>query len=112
LRLGANIMVTAENVQVCGISAVPRGQGTASSFYRPRGGGLQSCCTVLGYVLRCSVQRRDGWPSWRILLLAGRHGESCACLGAASRVVVWEPLVWSLSVRQVEGWANEGLEVT
>jgi hypothetical protein len=28
-----------------------------------------------------------------------RHGESCACPGAALRVVVWEPPVWSLVIR-------------
>jgi hypothetical protein len=31
---------------VC-LSSSPCGQGTAPSFYRPRGGGLQSCRTVL-----------------------------------------------------------------
>jgi hypothetical protein len=30
--------------------------------------------------------------------------------GAASRIVVWEPLVWSSSVHQLEGWADGGLE--
>jgi hypothetical protein len=54
----------------------------------------------------------SGRPSWRILLIAGRRGESCAPPGAASRVVVWEPLVWSSLVRQLEGWADGGLEVT
>jgi hypothetical protein len=39
---------------------------------------------------------------------AARRGESCACPGAASRVAVWEPLVWSSSVRQLKGWADEG----
>jgi hypothetical protein len=28
------------------------------------------------------------WPSWRILLLAGRHGVPCIHPGAASRVAV------------------------
>jgi hypothetical protein len=37
--------------------------------------------------------------------------ESCACPGVASRVVVWEPLVWSSSVRQLEGWADGRLEI-
>jgi hypothetical protein len=26
-------------------------------------------------------------------------------------VVVWEPLIWSLFVRQLESWADGGLEV-
>jgi hypothetical protein len=44
-------------------------------------------------------------------LTYGRHhGESCACPGAASRVVVQELLVWSSSVCQLEGWADGGLE--
>jgi hypothetical protein len=29
------------------LSVIPRGQGTASSFYRPKGGGLQSCRAAL-----------------------------------------------------------------
>jgi hypothetical protein len=32
---------------VFAIVLVPRGKGTASSFYRPRGGSLQVCRTVL-----------------------------------------------------------------
>jgi hypothetical protein len=38
----------------------------------------------------------------------GRRGESCACPGAASRVVVWES---SSSVNQFRRWADGGLEV-
>jgi hypothetical protein len=34
-------------VQVSSYLSSPRGQGTASSFYKPRGGGLQSCRTIL-----------------------------------------------------------------
>jgi hypothetical protein len=44
------------------------------------------------------------------LASGGRCGKSCACPGAASRVVVWEILVWSSSVRQLEGRADGGLE--
>jgi hypothetical protein len=36
----------------------------------------------------------------------GRRGKSGACPGAASRVVVRELLVWSPSVRRLEGWAD------
>jgi hypothetical protein len=54
---------------------------------------------------------RSGWPSWRILLPVGRCCESCARPEAASRVAVWELLVWSSCVRQLEGWADGGLEV-
>jgi hypothetical protein len=45
LRQSVNIVVKAESVWVCTVS-VRRGKGTASSFYRPRGGSLQSCRTV------------------------------------------------------------------
>jgi hypothetical protein len=40
------------------------------------------------------------------LASVGRHGESCAYLGAASRVATWELLVWSPFVRRLEGWAD------
>jgi hypothetical protein len=45
------------------------------------------------------------------LASGGRRGESCAYPGAVSRVVAWEPLVRSSCVRQLEGWADGGLEV-
>jgi hypothetical protein len=45
------------------------------------------------------------------LASSGRRGESCARLGATSRVALWKPLVWSSSVRQLEVWADGGLEV-
>jgi hypothetical protein len=40
------------------------------------------------------------------LAFGGHRGKSCACPGAALRVVVWELLVWSSSVRRLEGWAD------
>jgi hypothetical protein len=40
------------------------------------------------------------------LTFGGHRGKSCACLGAALRVVVWELLIWSSSVRRLEGWAD------
>jgi hypothetical protein len=40
-------MVKAVNVRVCLLPSSHCGKGTASSFYRPRGGNLQACCTVL-----------------------------------------------------------------
>jgi hypothetical protein len=51
----ANIVVKAEKCECATICFLPCGQGTDSSFYRPRGGGLQSCCTVLDYVWRYGV---------------------------------------------------------
>jgi hypothetical protein len=44
------------------------------------------------------------------LASGGRHGKSCACPGAASRVATWELLVWSPSIRRLESWADRGLE--
>jgi hypothetical protein len=44
------------------------------------------------------------------LASSGCHGESCARPGAASRVAVWELLVWSPSVRRLKGWADGGPE--
>jgi hypothetical protein len=52
----------------------------------------------------------SGWLSWRILLLAGRRGESYARTGAASRAAPWELAVWSPSVRWLEGAADGRLE--
>jgi hypothetical protein len=40
------------------------------------------------------------------LASGGRSGESCACPGVVWMVVVWEPPIWSMSVRQLEGWAD------
>jgi hypothetical protein len=44
------------------------------------------------------------------LASGGRRGESCDCPGAASRVVARELLIWSPSVRLLEGWADGGSE--
>jgi hypothetical protein len=45
------------------------------------------------------------------MLLAERRCESYTRPGAASRVAVWELLVWSSCIRQLEGWADGELEV-
>jgi hypothetical protein len=45
------------------------------------------------------------------LAFGGCRGESCACPGAVSRAVAWEPLVRSLCMRQLEDWADGGMEV-
>jgi hypothetical protein len=47
LRRSANIGGEGGNVQVSRYLSSPCGQGTASSFYKPRGGGLQSCRMAL-----------------------------------------------------------------
>jgi hypothetical protein len=74
-------------------SSSPRGQGTASSFYRPRGGGLQSCRAAL--CATCSSMAHNVMELTVVLtnLASGGHrGESCARPGAASRVVALELL--------------------
>jgi hypothetical protein len=79
------------------LSVVPRGQGTSPSFYRPRRGGLQSCCTILitcggmAYntvelmaVLANLCSRRT---SWRVLflLMSGFEG---GCMGTSRLVFI------------------------
>jgi hypothetical protein len=91
------------------LSVLSRGQGTASSFYRPRGGGLQSCRMALSATyggMAHSVM--ESMTVWANIASAGRRDESCACPEAASRVATWELLVWSPSVRRFEGWADGG----
>jgi hypothetical protein len=79
---------------------ITRSQGTASSFYRPRGGSLQSCYTVLsatyGGMAHSVVELMVVVAN---LAPCGHRGESCTCPGATSRVAVWELPVRSSSVR-------------
>jgi hypothetical protein len=87
------------NVPVCSYPFAPLRPGDRPSFYRPRGGGLQSCHTVL---ITCSgmVYNTVEWMAVLANLTpVGRHGESCSRPGAASRVAVWELHVWLPSVR-------------
>jgi hypothetical protein len=70
---------------------------------------------VTQFHLRVAVWRttlHSRRPSWRILLLAERHDVSCIRPGAASRVAVWEPLLWSSCVRQLKGRADRRPAVT
>jgi hypothetical protein len=77
----------------------PRGQGTASSFYGPKGGGLQLCRTVLITYGGMVYNVAELMAVMANLAPVGRRGESCALPGAASRVAVRELPVWSPSVR-------------
>jgi hypothetical protein len=72
----------------------PRGQGTVSSFYRPRRGGLQSCRTALSATCD-SVAHSVVELTVVLVNLAsgGCRGGSCARPGAASRVVELELLL-------------------
>jgi hypothetical protein len=66
----------------------PRGQGTASSFYRARGGGLQSRRVALSAVCGSMAYNVVELISVLANLAFGRHRDgSCARLGATSRVV-------------------------
>jgi hypothetical protein len=84
----------------------PRGQGTASSFYRPRVGGLQLCRTVLTTCGGMVYSATEWMAVLANLALVVRHGDSCSRPGAASRVAVWELLIRSPSVRWPKGSAD------
>jgi hypothetical protein len=47
IEASSNIVMKAVSVRVCLLLSSPCGKGTASSFYRPRGGSLQACRAVL-----------------------------------------------------------------
>jgi hypothetical protein len=99
LRQSANIVSVGRNVQVFSYPPPPPRLGDRPPFYRPRGGGLQSCRVVL---IMCGGMAYSAVELMAVLANlapAGRHGVSCSRLGAASRVVVWELPVWSPSVR-------------
>jgi hypothetical protein len=87
-------------VQASSYLSSPYGQGSASSFYRPRGGDLQSCRTVLratyGVMVHSAMELMVVLVN---LAPVGCRGESCTRPGASSRVTVWELPVWSPSVR-------------
>jgi hypothetical protein len=95
-------------MRVSSYPSSPHGQGTASSFYRPRGGGLQSCHTA-----RSATYGGMAHSVVELIVIlmnlasGGRRGESCVRLGVASRVAAWELLVWSPSVCRLEGSAEE-----
>jgi hypothetical protein len=65
----------------------PRGPGTASSFYR-RGGGLQSHRMALALHMAAWRSVAELMVVLENLAFSGRRGESCACPGEVSRVVV------------------------
>jgi hypothetical protein len=89
IEASANIVVKAESVQVSVVHPPPGGQGTAPPFIGQGGGNLHR---VALFYLCVEVWRIAPWSrqlSWRILLLAGRHGASCAHPEAVSRVAAW-----------------------
>jgi hypothetical protein len=88
--------------ETCKCAAIPppRDRGTVSSFYRPRGGGLQSYHTVLSTTYGGMAHSVAGlMVVLENLAPDRRHGESCTRPGAASRVRVWEIPVPSPFVR-------------
>jgi hypothetical protein len=84
----------------CALSVVPCGRGTASSFYRPRGGSLQSRCTVLatcgGMVYSATewiavlANLTSGGASLRVLY-PSRSGFEGSSMGVSPFVVVRVP---------------------
>jgi hypothetical protein len=92
------------------LSVAPRGQGTASSFYRPRGGGLQSC--RVGLSATCGSMAHSVVELTVVsanLTSGGRRGGSCARPGATSRVLAIELLLGrgpyaDSRVRLTEDW--------
>jgi hypothetical protein len=87
-------------VQVFSYPLSPRSQGTAFSFYSPRGGGLQSCRMALSATYGGMAHSVVELMVVLANLAPSRHlGESYTRPGAASRVAAWELLVWSPSVR-------------
>jgi hypothetical protein len=83
-------VVKAENVQVRCYPSSPCGRGAASSFYSPRGGGLQSYHTALSATYGGMAHSvAELMVVLTNLAPVGRRGESCTRSGAALRVVVW-----------------------
>jgi hypothetical protein len=108
LRQSANTVDEGGKVRVGSYPSSPRSQETSSS-YKPRGNGLQSCCTTLSATYGGMAHSVMELIVVLVNLASGgRRGESCARLGAASRVAAWDLLVWSPSVRRLEGWADGG----
>jgi hypothetical protein len=85
LRLSANIVGEGRGASGL-LSVVPHGQGTASSFYRTRGGDLQSCCA--GLSATCGSMAHSVVELTVVLTNLASGGRP----GAASRVVVLELL--------------------
>jgi hypothetical protein len=81
----------------------PCRQGAASTFYRTRGGGLLSCRTALSATYGGMDTVTEVMIVLANLAPGGCRGESYTRPGAASRVAAWELLVWSPSVRRLEG---------
>jgi hypothetical protein len=90
-------VVKAENVPVCSSPSSSRGQGTTPSFYRPRGGELQLCRTVLA-MCGGMVYNTMEWVAVLANLTSGGASQCVMCLprsafegsgvGASSLVVV------------------------
>jgi hypothetical protein len=87
-------------VQVCRYPSSPCGHGTASSFYRPRRGGLQSCRMALALIWwhgaqcrgvdGCPGESRFGQASWQVLCLS-RSGFKGSDVGASRLVSIRTP---------------------
>jgi hypothetical protein len=88
LRLSANIVGEGGDASELLSVVVPRGQGTTSSFYRARGGGLQSHRVALSPACGSMTYNVVELTSVLANLTSGRRRDrSCDRPGAASRVV-------------------------
>jgi hypothetical protein len=86
----------------------PCGQGTASSFYRPRGGDSQSCRVALSAVCGSMVYIVMDLTAVMENLASGRRrGGSCARPGAASRVVALESSFDRCPYANSRAWLTE-----
>jgi hypothetical protein len=91
LRQSANIVGEGGNASELAVRRPPCGQGTASSFYRARGGSLQSRRMALSDV--CGNMAYNVVELTTIMANPAsvkHHGGYCARPGAASRVVASE----------------------
>jgi hypothetical protein len=95
-------------VRVSSYTSCPRDQGTASSFYRPRGDGLQSCRVALSVVYGSMAHSVMELTVVLANLVSGeRRGGSCACPGVVSRVVALELLLGRRSYADSRGRLRE-----
>jgi hypothetical protein len=101
LRQSVNIVDEGGNMQVSSYLSSPAARGLPPPFI---GQGE----AVYSHAAGLWALHRVAWCTELMVVLVnlasgGRRGEPCARLGAASRVVAWELLVWLPSVRRFEG---------
>jgi hypothetical protein len=97
-----------QNMRVSCYPSSPRGQGTTSSFYRAREGGLQSRRVALSAACGSMAYSAVELTSVLVNLASGRRrGESYARPGATSRGVASEFLFDRRPYASSRGWLME-----